>query len=100
MKFKRLFLFVLALLLINPFLYPSNFSGLGIFICRLGWFYYVVSNEIVEEVDKEIGHVTKYSDREGTYSGNFSNRYKKGAYFRLKLTQMKRLPFKAKGVLI
>ena len=36
------------------------------------------------DVDKEIGKVTKYSDEEGTYSGNFSNTYKKGTkYFRI-----------------
>ncbi|WP_313892204.1 hypothetical protein [Psychrobacillus sp.] len=43
---------------------------------------YVVSDEAIENVNKEIGHVTKYSDREGTYSGNFSNVYPKGtSYF-------------------
>ena len=31
---------------------------------------YVVTDEQVNEVDKKIGHVTKYSDIEGTYSGN------------------------------
>ncbi|KLT17944.1 hypothetical protein AA980_11135 [Neobacillus vireti] len=46
---------------------------------------YVVSEEYVTEIDKEIGHVTKYSDREGTYSGNFSNIYKKGTkYYSIK----------------
>jgi len=39
---------------------------------------YEVSNEYVDEVDEEIGQVTKYSDKEGTYSGNFSNKYRKG----------------------
>lgn len=39
---------------------------------------YEISNKYVEEADEEIGKVTKYSDREGTYSGNFSNKYRKG----------------------
>lgn len=42
---------------------------------------YEVSNEYVEETDKEIGRVTKYSEREGTYLGNFSNTYSKGTAF-------------------
>lgn len=48
-------------------------------------YIYVVSEEKVEKVEKEIGHVTKYSDREGTYSGNFSNIFKKGTkYYSIK----------------
>lgn len=46
---------------------------------------YVVSDEVVNNVEKEIGHVTKYSDKEGTYFGNFSNVYPKGTnYFSIK----------------
>jgi len=48
-------------------------------------YIYVISDEKVEKVDKKIGHVTKYSDREGTYSGNFSNVFKKGTkYYSIK----------------
>jgi hypothetical protein len=48
-------------------------------------YIYKVSDEYVEEVGKEIGEVTKYSDMEGTYSGNFSNKYEKGTkYFSIK----------------
>ncbi|MBS4174674.1 hypothetical protein [Bacillus sp. FJAT-49736] len=48
-------------------------------------YIYVVNDEKVKEIGKEIGHVTKYSDREGTYSGNFSNSYKKGTkYYSIK----------------
>ena len=39
---------------------------------------YEVGNEYVGEIDEEIGKVTRYSDKEGTYSGNFSNKYSKG----------------------
>lgn len=42
---------------------------------------YVITTEQVNEVDKKVGHVTKYSDREGTYSGNFSNTYPKGTKY-------------------
>ena len=44
-------------------------------------YVYVITDEQVDGVDKEIGHVTKYSDREGTYSGNFSNAYPKGTKY-------------------
>ncbi|MFC3750683.1 hypothetical protein [Paenibacillus sp. GCM10012306] len=38
----------------------------------------------VETIGKKIGEVTFYSDREGTYSGNFSNTYPKGTpYYRI-----------------
>ena len=42
---------------------------------------YETTDEYVDEINEEVGHVTKYSDREGTYSGNFSNKYKKGTNF-------------------
>ena len=86
MKSQRLSLFILALFMVNPFLFSNKVLAdwAYSFVVWYG-FIYVVSDEFVEVVDKEIGHVTKYSDREGTYSGNFSNRYKKGtAYFSIK----------------
>ncbi|NOU70284.1 hypothetical protein GC098_02325 [Paenibacillus sp. LMG 31458] len=44
---------------------------------------YVISKELVgqSQIGSLIGKVTKYSDREGTYSGNFSNRYPKGTEY-------------------
>ncbi|MFY4776209.1 hypothetical protein [Metabacillus sp. RGM 3146] len=46
---------------------------------------YKESDKYVDEITKEIGEVTKYSDGEGTYSGNFSNKYEKGTkYFAIK----------------
>lgn len=44
-------------------------------------YMYVLTDEMVDNVDKEIGLVTKYSEREGTYSGNFSNDYPKGTKY-------------------
>lgn len=39
----------------------------------------------MSDVSKEIGEVTKYSDTEATYSGNFSNKYEKGTkYYSIK----------------
>ena len=48
-------------------------------------YIYVTSDEVVDQIDKEIGEVTFYSTNEGTYSGNFSNRYATGTkYFSIK----------------
>ncbi|MGE7928972.1 hypothetical protein [Lysinibacillus xylanilyticus] len=44
-------------------------------------YIYQLSDEYVDEVDEEIGKVTKYSDTEGTYYGNFSNVYEKGTKY-------------------
>ncbi|GED66955.1 hypothetical protein BRE01_06570 [Brevibacillus reuszeri] len=47
---------------------------------------YVISEEHVDpkQIGSKIGKVTSYSDQEGTYSGNFSNRYPKGTeYFEI-----------------
>lgn len=48
---------------------------------------YIVSNTQVEsaQIGSKIGKVTSYSDKEGTYSGNFSNVYPKGTeYYAIK----------------
>jgi len=44
---------------------------------------YVISEEQVDpkQIGSRIGKVTTYSDQEGTYSGNFSNRYPKGTEY-------------------
>ena len=44
-------------------------------------YMYEISDEYVTDVEEEIGKVTKYSDKEGTYAGNFSNTYKKGTKY-------------------
>lgn len=50
---------------------------------------YVISDEFTTEIDKKIGKVTKYSDRAGTYYGNFSNKYKKGTrYYSIRGTRI------------
>lgn len=48
-------------------------------------YVYVLSDEEVDQIGNEIGAVTKHSDIEDTYSGNFSNTYAKGTkYFSIK----------------
>ncbi|WP_025784579.1 hypothetical protein [Sporosarcina sp. D27] len=48
-------------------------------------YMYETTEEYVSEIKKEIGHVTKDSNMEGSYSGNFSNKYKKGTeYYSIK----------------
>jgi hypothetical protein len=44
---------------------------------------YVITDKKVngELIGSMLGQVTKYSDREGTYSGNFSNKYPKGTKY-------------------
>ena len=44
-------------------------------------YIYQISDEYIDDISEEIGEVTKYSDMEGTYSGNFSNAYRKGTKF-------------------
>lgn len=44
-------------------------------------YIYRISDEYIDDISEEIGEVTKYSDMEGTYSGNFSNAYRKGTKF-------------------
>ncbi|MGG3560037.1 hypothetical protein ABES03_00040 [Neobacillus rhizosphaerae] len=48
---------------------------------------YIISEAHIEpkQIGKKIGKVTKYSDIEGTYSGNFSNQFPKGTeYYEIK----------------
>lgn len=44
-------------------------------------FIYIVSDNMVNQVGQEIGKVTRYSDMEGTYTGNFSNTFAKGTKY-------------------
>lgn len=44
-------------------------------------YIYQLSDEYVDNVGKKIGKVTKYSDTERTYFGNFSNFYEKGTKY-------------------
>lgn len=80
--------------LISIFFTVSTFIALG--TAYADWAYrfvvnegksYIVSNTQVEsaQIGSKIGMVTSYSDKEGTYSGNFSNVYPKGTeYYAIK----------------
>ncbi|WKA56629.1 hypothetical protein [Planococcus shixiaomingii] len=72
-----LFLILFALLLTGC---SSSKSWVSDFVVWDGY-YYDISDEYVVGVGEEIGEVTKYSDVEGTYSGNFSNHYKVGTKY-------------------
>lgn len=59
------------------------------FVVYSGDSYKISEDELIptNDIDKRIGHVTKYSDEEGTYRGNFSNTYPKGTpYYSIKDT--------------
>ncbi|WP_342599377.1 hypothetical protein MHB48_18815 [Psychrobacillus sp. FSL H8-0483] len=79
---KYLFSFGIVSILSVSILFPAKTlaSWAYSFVVWDGYVY-VITNETVNEVDEEIGHVTKYSDREGTYSGNFSNVFPKGTKY-------------------
>lgn len=82
MKIKHLLLFIL----LTSLLFPSKLSATSWANEFVVWhgYAYVISDEYVTEIDRKIGHVTKYSDME-SYTGNFSNSYKKGTnYFSIK----------------
>ncbi|WP_186321388.1 hypothetical protein [Bacillus sp. FJAT-22090] len=86
MKTNHLISYAIVFLLGFSILFPvkSLASWAYAFVVWDGYVY-VMTNEVVNNVDKKIGHVTKYSDREGTYSGNFSNTYPKGTrYYSIK----------------
>ncbi|CAG9623126.1 hypothetical protein [Sutcliffiella rhizosphaerae] len=82
MKVKYLLHFVLLLTLFIFHLFPSNSLATSWAYPFVVWngYIYEVSDEYVNMVESEIGHVTRYSDME-SYSGNFSNAYKKGTKY-------------------
>lgn len=86
MRNRKFFFVALVFLVVFSSLLPDKTSADWAFPFVV-WdgYIYVISDEFVEEVDEKIGRVTKYSDKEGTYSGNFSNVYKKGTnYYSIK----------------
>lgn len=82
MKDKSLISYVIIFLLCVSVLFPAKTLAdwAYAFVVWDGYVYFL-TDEIVNEVEKEIGHVTKYSNMEGTYSGNFSNVYPKGTKY-------------------
>lgn len=82
MKRKYLLSFVLLITLLTTFLLPTQSMATSWAYPFVVWkgFIYVVSDEYVTNVEKEIGKVTKYSDMD-SYRGNFSNVYRKGTKY-------------------
>jgi hypothetical protein len=61
----------------------SNYSSADWAYSFVVWdgFIYNLADDYVEDISEKIGEVTRYSDMEGTYSGNFSNVYEKGTKY-------------------
>ena len=82
----RVISMIMLVLILTSFLFPSKPLATSWAYPFVVWqnYIYVVSEEDVTEIDKEIGKVTKYSDME-SLSGNFSNMFKKGTkYYSIK----------------
>jgi hypothetical protein len=83
---KHVLSMLMFVLLLTSLMFPSKPLATSWAYPFVVWqdYIYVVSEEYVTEVDKEIGKVTKYSDME-SLSGNFSNMFKKGTkYYSIK----------------
>ncbi|MBH5319775.1 hypothetical protein I6N90_18410 [Paenibacillus sp. GSMTC-2017] len=66
------------------FLQPVTISAdwINNFVVYDGNSYTITDKEIQSDsIGKRLGEVTRYSDREGTYHGNFSNTYPKGTQY-------------------
>ncbi len=66
---QRLLTVVVFVLLITSFMFPSKPLATSWAYPFVVWqdYIYVVSEEYVTEIDKEIGKVTKYSDMESLF---------------------------------
>lgn len=86
MNVKQTVSSILFFVLLGSLLLPSkSFADWAHSFVVYDGYIYVISDEYVKDINKEIGQVTKYSDIEGTYYGNFSNTYKKGTkYYSIK----------------
>jgi hypothetical protein len=86
MKNKQIFSLLILVAFLCSFIIPTTAMATKWVYRFVVWdgYVYVVKEEYVTEIDREIGQVTKYSDME-QYPGNFSNFYKKGTkYYSIK----------------
>ncbi|WP_342542602.1 hypothetical protein MHH33_00115 [Paenisporosarcina sp. FSL H8-0542] len=82
MKCKSLLIsFLISLVCTTVFLPNKSSAEWAYSFVVWDGYVYVLSDEIVDQIDKEIGEVTLYSTNEGTYSGNFSNSYASGTKY-------------------
>lgn len=79
---KKFIIVILAIIALLP-LHAVSADWAGSFVVYSGDIYEISDDELIpsNEIDKKIGQVTRYSDHEGTYSGNFSNIYPKGTQY-------------------
>lgn len=82
-KFLLAFTLLFTVYMTACTLSSSNHSSADWAFSFVVWdgFIYHLTDEYVEDISEKIGEVTKYSDMEGTYSGNFSNVYEKGTKY-------------------
>ena len=71
---------ILFIALISGGCSNSNSSWAYSFVVWNGYIYQI-SDEYVSDIGEEVGKVTKYADKEGTYFGDFSNKYQKGTKY-------------------
>jgi hypothetical protein len=76
---KTLLTSILLLLIINQSVSASWAFQFVVYSSNI----YKVTNEIIspDKINKRIGQVSHFSDKEGTYRGNFSNVYPKGTRY-------------------
>lgn len=86
MKINKIFMYILSFAILSSLILPGkSYAEWAYSFVVYDGYIYVISDEYVADIDKEIGKVTKYSDKEGTYYGDFSNTYKKGTkYYSIK----------------
>lgn len=67
---KKFIIVILAIIALLP-LHTVSADWAGSFVVYSGDIYEISDDELIpsEEIDKKIGHVTKFSDEEGTYRG-------------------------------
>lgn len=82
---KRVICLFLILLVLIP-LHSASADWASRFVVFSNDIYEITDESILpRDIDQKIGHVTRYSDHEGTYRGNFSNTFPKGtAYYSIK----------------
>ncbi|MFD5017500.1 hypothetical protein ACFWMP_01215 [Paenibacillus sp. NPDC058367] len=83
---KKFIIVILAIVALMP-MRSMNADWAYSFVVYSGDIYEISDDELIpsNDIDKKIGQVTRYSDHEGTYSGNFSNIYPKGTpYYSIK----------------
>lgn len=90
---KKFIIVILAIISLMPIRSMSADWAYS-FVVYAGDIYEISPDERIpsDEIDKKIGQITRFSDQEGTYSGNFSNTYPKGTpYYSIKNTNPKEI---------